>query len=123
MSRFTVTLGYRPKPDDYVEVDPEIIDKVCRKVIKRMKAEIQPEVIGDYDNKFNSFDALAYGYSCLGESLHELNPRLERYIYDLIDACSEGTPIVNMDEVFERFIEMVDEHAQLKKIQKVWERY
>lgn len=101
------------------EIAPEIIDKVCRKVIRRMKAEIQPEYIGDYDDKFNSYDALAFGYCCLGYSLDELNPHLEDYIYDLIDDCVQGTPIVNMDEVFERFMEMVDEHSQIKKIQNV----
>ena len=120
---FKVTWGYRPKPDDYIEVDSEIIDKVCRKVIKRMKTEIGPEHIGNYSNSFNSYDALAFGWSCLGESIDDLNPLLKEYIYDLIDDCSEGTPIVDTDEVFDRFLEMVDEHAQLKKIQKVYERY
>lgn len=122
-SHFKVTLGYRPNPDDYVEVDPEIIDKVCRKVIRRMKKEIDADYIGDYSDTFNSYDALAFGYCCLGESLHDLNPHLERYIYDLIDSCSEGTPIVNLDEVFNRFMEMVHEHSELKKIQNVWYRY
>ena len=105
------------------EIDPEIIDKVCRKVIKRIKKEIDPDFIGDYSDTFNSYDALAFGYCCLGYSLDELNPYLERYIYDLIDDCSEGTPITNMNEVFGRFMEMLDEHSELKKIQNVWYRY
>ena len=114
---------YRPKPDNYVEVDQDVIDKVCRKVIKRMKAEIQSEDIGDYSISFNSYDALAFGYYCLGESLNELNPHLEQYIYDLIDDCSDGTPITDMDEVFDTFMDMLEKHSELKKIQKVYERY
>jgi hypothetical protein len=100
-----------------------VIDKVCRKVVKRLKSEIQPEFIGDFANHFNSYDALSFGYCCLGYSFAELNPSLTNYIYDLIDECSNGTPISNLDIVFNRFIELLDEHSCLRKIQKVYERY
>ncbi|MBQ9310278.1 MAG: hypothetical protein IJ222_05360 [Bacteroidales bacterium] len=118
-----VDAGYHPKAEDAVEIDSEIIDRVCRKVIKRFKETIQPEIIGDYHSTFNSYDALAFGYCCLGYSLNELNPHLEDCIYDLIDCCSKGTIIINLNEVFDRFMEMLNEHSNLRKIQKVYERY
>jgi len=104
------------------EIDQEVIDKICRKVIKEFKAKIKPGTIGDYDRHFNSYDELVFAYQCLGYEFDEINPHLEKWIYGLIDKCSDGTEITNLDIVFSRFLEFMDEHSQLRKIQRVYEK-
>ena len=110
---------YSP-PDQ--EIDQEVIDKICRKVIKEFKAKIKPGTIGDYDHHFNSYDELVYAYQRLGYSFDEINPYLKKCIYSLIDKYTEGTEINDLDIVFSRFLEFMDEHSQLRKIQKVYEK-
>lgn len=115
--------GYSPVNEQGEEIKPEIIDKVCRKVIKRIKKDLQADVFGDYPSNFNAFDAISLAHCCLGYELNELNPGFEIYLYDIIDEYAENTPIQSMDVFYKRFMEMLDQHSNLKKIQKVYERY
>lgn len=105
------------------EIEQLTIDKICRKVIARIKNDLAPNICGDYAKGFNAYDNIVFAQECLGMSLDEMNPFLEKYIYDTIDICSEGTNVDNLDSVFRRLLEMMEEHSELKKIQKVYERF
>lgn len=115
--------GYSPANKQGEEIKPEIIDKVCRKVIKRIKKDLQADLFGDYPFSFNAYDAISMAHCRLGYELNEINPYLEDYISNVIDEYTENIPIQNPDVFFMRFLEMLDEHSYIQKIQKVYERY
>ena len=115
--------GYSPVNEQGEEIKPEIIDKVCRKVIKRIKKDLKSDFFGDYPYSFNAYDTISMAHCCFGYELEEINPYLEKYIYDIIDEYAEDTPIQCLNIFFNRFMEMLEQHSYLKKIQKVYERY
>ena len=123
MSRFD--FGHPILSEQEDQIDSAVIDRICRKAIKRLKSDISPDTLGDneYGSGFNSYDALALCHCCFGYDFDEINPYLEKYLYDIIDEYSTGTPIGNLDIVFDRFLEMLDEHSATRKVMKVYERY
>lgn len=129
--------------EDDCRADAEVvIERVCRRVLGRVREELDCIVPDDFaDAGFNAADYIAYEWGCHGLSLGEIYPGLNNCIYgwieDEIEAVpgAEGTVLryshigqfnepdldAVVDEIRGRLLAMLEERAERGKVCRYWE--
>lgn len=104
---------------DKEDYDKEV-DKVVKVLIERMNAHFPDPRLDGYPVSWRPIDRIAYEYDCLGYSLDDIEPNLEDRIHRMLEKCTDGTNVYNLNDPFERFIEYLHERTSLKKISQYY---
>ncbi len=129
--------------EDFSDLADDIIDKVCKRAIKRMNKDMDNLhlVTDDFPNNFTFFDRLSVLYdSRTYDEMGYPDGMLERYITETLDGEIDSLPRIEKLILYysncyqsyvenddsndasyraeNRFKELLDEHTSLVKIQK-----
>ena len=107
------------KEDDSAKYE-EALESVTDAVLERINQKLGFLVRDDYPEDWTPVDALAYEWGCLGRTIDEIEPGLEDVLYDFFDICSEGTVIVNLDDVYKSLIKFLDRKSFAPSIREYW---
>lgn len=120
----------------------DIIDKVCNRAIRKMNRLPKAGVgADDFPSSFSFFDVISVLYQRM--TFDEINPYLMQYICDTLDGeredltpaeqfvlqcsnCSEHNACDIMkvrDDIFDRFLDLLEDHYRIRKIQKFVEKW
>ena len=107
------------KEDDSAKYE-EALESVTDAVLERINQKLGYLVRDDYPEDWTPVDALAYEWGCLGRTIDEIESGLEDVLYDFFDICSEGTVIVNLDDVYKSLIKFLDRKSSAPSIREYW---